>query len=283
MDTVAHLRTLHQHISEMVAALPALEGEMMRRLIAVCDSQALVAPPYGAHASLGSSLCAVARAPQVQEIMERLVDYFTFCHTLPAADLAAVEYPLCLMYNAYLFALAELLGHLPLTEMLPGMRACLGNVGAQQQPLSLVSKWQQWALCSRAEPRLDQALDHDFVGTVLVNNVVLVKVVPGRLAGVALYCTPTRTGFLLPGVWYAPTDENLRETLRETFFQGKTRLTLHELSSWVIIRGVQPTEGNLVHWLQAKRSALTQIPAVLTSGTVRDRRDVYQARNESFS
>lgn len=94
-----------------------------------------------------------------------------------------------------------------------------------------------WHMCEGAEEKMESALSDDISGVVLVDNVLLTKVSHGKLSSICLYPTATPSGIFVPGVWYSPTEEKLREKIKEAYSNGETRLQ-SEGSSWALMRGV---------------------------------------------
>lgn len=146
-----------------------------------------------------------------------------------------------ILVKGYKFALALILSKLPYSSMPFDLQERVGN------PLfynyEVLAAKDQWFLCEESEQRMLKAVRPELEGAVLVNDSLLVKVIPGKLTAVCLKPITTPSGFLVPGVWYSPDDDKSVRRVEEAFYRGDTSLQYEGFMSWIAMR---PVEGRFI-------------------------------------
>jgi len=135
------------------------------------------------------------------------------------------------------FQLALLLSQTSLTHMPQTLREKLKPILADME-FKIKPEHGGWWLCDMAEPRLMESMQNTAV--VLVNGSLLVKF-DGKFTALCLQTTTTKEGYaFLEGTWYSPVDKATREAIKDSFDQGRAKLTL-EQAEWALMR---PLEQN---------------------------------------
>lgn len=146
-----------------------------------------------------------------------------------------------ILIKGYKQALALILSRLPYSAMPFDLQQRVGNPLFQNYEIT--SAKDQWFLCEESEQRMLQAVRPELEGVVLVNDSLLVKVIPGKLSAVCLRPVTTPSGFLVPGMWYSPDDDKSARRIEEAFYKGDTSLDYDGFMSWVVMR---PAEGRFI-------------------------------------
>jgi hypothetical protein len=162
-----------------------------------------------------------------------------------------------------LFCAAQFVGCAPVW---PELLSCLGAVH-QAPAYTIMPTYQPWYLCMASEGYLLNALEATPADVVLVDGSVLVKINHGKLTGLCLYPLQTPTGLLLPGMWYSPVDESVRDALLESAERNETTFTTPGArGSWAIMRAMSvPSDTSPAAWLARLRAAAAALsdPATL--------------------
>lgn len=104
-----------------------------------------------------------------------------------------------------------------------------------ESPLS--PECQTWWLCGTAEPKLKKSIVDGAV--ILVNDTLLVKFV-GKLTGLCIRTMTTDEGkIFLEENWYSPADKKSRETLKQAFDTGMSRVAINQ-GIWLPMRALIP-------------------------------------------
>ena len=137
-------------------------------------------------------------------------------------------------------------------------------------------------LCDQSEPRLQLALDHHTQPVVVVNDTLVTKIAPGRIAALAVAMTPTARGMIVPGNWYTPADPDTKKQLVAAYYAGTTHLQMSDGSTWTLVRTMSDDccgseQRELAH-IQA-RLARPHASATLLASVDHDARRAYFARH----
>jgi len=136
-------------------------------------------------------------------------------------------------------------------------------------------------LCDQSEPRLQSALDHHTHPVVVVNDTLVTKIAPGRIAALAVEMTPTAHGMIVPGNWYTPADPDTKKQLVAAYYAGTTHLQMSDGSTWTLVRTMSDddcSEQRELAYIQA-RLARPHASATLLASVDHDARRAYFARH----